>query len=68
MRPIAVSRTSISSETTIALPTLPAMKTQLGIGVPRPRFSTPFSRATTSEKHRLTRAAEMTARVMIAGT
>ena len=35
--------------TTIELPIRPAMKTQGGIGVPRPRFSRPPSRAITSD-------------------
>ena len=60
--------TSISSATTIELPTRPAMKTQAGIGVPRPRFRRPSSRAITSDIARLCIVAEITARVMIAGT
>ena len=68
MRPIAVTTTSSRTETTIALPTRPAKKTQVGSGVPRPRFSTPFSRSTVSEIARLCIVAETTARVMIAGT
>jgi hypothetical protein len=44
------------------------MNTQLGSGVPRTRFSTPFSRSWVSEIAGLTIVAEITARVMIAGT
>ena len=56
------------SATTIELPIRPAMKTQGGIGVPRPRFSRPSSRAITSDIARLCIVAEITERVMIAGT
>ncbi len=44
------------------------MKTQAGIGVPRPRLRRPSSRAITSVIARLCIVAEITERVMIAGT
>ena len=44
------------------------MKTQGGIGVPRLRLSRPSSRAITSDIARLCIVAEITERVMIAGT
>ncbi len=44
------------------------MKTQAGIGVPRPRFSRPSSRAITSDIASVCIVAEITERVMIAGT
>ena len=60
--------TSIISATTIELPTRPAMKTQGGIGVPRPRLRRPSSRAITSDIASVCIVAEMIERVMIAGT
>ena len=45
--------TSIRTEITTALPTLPAKKTQVGSGVPRPRLRIPFSRSTVSRIARL---------------
>ena len=63
-----MTTTSISTETTIALPTLPAKKTQVGSGVPRPRLRIPLSRSTVSGIARLCIVAETTASVMIAGT
>ena len=57
-----------SSAVTIELPTRPAMKTQEGIGVPRPRFSRPSSRAITSDIASVCMVEEMIAMVMIAGT
>jgi hypothetical protein len=68
MRPTAVTTMTRRTETTIALPTRPAKKTQFGSGVPRPRFRTPVSRSTASEIARLWQVAEQTARVTIAGT
>ena len=44
------------------------MKTQAGIGVPRPRFRRPSSRAITTVIASVCIVAEITARVMIAGT
>ena len=67
-RPIAAISASISRATTIELPTRPAMKTQGGIGVPRLRFSRPSSRAITSDIASDCIVAEITERVMIAGT
>jgi hypothetical protein len=59
---------SIRAEITSALPTRPAKKTQLGIGVPRPRLRIPFSRSSVSCTARLWSVAEITARLRIAGT
>ncbi len=56
------------SATTIELPTRPAMKTQGRSGVPRTRFRRPSSRAITSDIASACIVAEMTERVMIAGT
>jgi hypothetical protein len=44
------------------------MKTQAGIGVPRPRFRRPSSRAMTSDIARVCIVAETIESVMIAGT
>ena len=49
--PITASSASMITATTIELPTRPAMKTQGGIGVPRPRFSRP-SFAGDHQRHR----------------
>ena len=65
---VSATMTRPSTESTIALPTRPAMKTQLGNGVPRPRLRIPVSRPTVSEIARLWAVAETTERVMIAGT
>ena len=67
-RPAARVAARISSATTPELPIRPAMKTQAGIGVPRPRFSRPSSRAITSDIASDCIVAEITERVMIAGT
>ena len=67
-RPIAVSRTSITSETTSELPIRPAKNTQSGSGVPRPRLRIPNSRSIVTDIARFWKVAETTARVMIAGT
>ena len=68
IQPTRLTSTSIRNETTIAFPTRPAMNTQLGRGVERTRFSTPFSRSWVIEIAGLTIVAEITARVRIAGT
>lgn len=68
MPPITASRTSITIAVTIELPTRPAMKTHGGIGVPRPRFSRPSSRAITSDIASVCMVEEMIDIVMIAGT
>ncbi len=65
---MAAISASISSATTIELPIRPAMKTQDGIGVPRPRFSLPSSRAITSDIASDCIVAEITESVTIAGT
>ena len=54
--------------TTTELPIRPAMKTQAGIGVPRPRLRRPSSRAITSDIASVCSVAETIERVMIAGT
>ncbi len=58
----------MSAPTTIELPTRPAMNTGAGRGVPRTRFSRPASRSRVRLIARFTLVAEITPRVMIAGT
>src|SRR6476620_9127923 len=63
IRPIALSRTSITKETTSALQILPAKNTQSGSGVPRPRLRIPNSRSIVTDIARFWQVAETTARV-----
>jgi hypothetical protein len=62
------STTVRSSARTIEVVMRPAMKTQAGSGVFRIRFSRPRSRAPVSEIERLTKVAETSASVTMAGT